>query len=150
MHLIDLLAPGSIKAGITVSSKKKLLQELSGILAEETQIPQRVVFDSLLSREKLGSTALGKGVAIPHGRVKQQTNAAASLIQLKAPVDYDAADGVGVKLAFSLVVPEDFPNHLEILRQAAELFSNDEIREELINAESTKQIREILNQWTAQ
>ena len=144
MHLIDLLAPGSIKAGITVSSKKKLLQELSRILADDVQVPQRLVFDSLIAREKLGSTALGKGVAIPHGRIKENITPTASLLQLKAPVGYDAPDGQDIKLVFSLIVPEDFTDHLDILRQAAELFSNDDYREQLIAAESSKEIRQIL------
>ena len=100
----------------------------AGLLANaDPGLTQTEVFGSLLAREKLGSTGLGKGIALPHGRLKQGTGTLGAFIRLQSAVDYDSIDKVPVDLLFALVVPEESTQeHLDILAKLAELFSNDE------------------------
>ena len=103
MHLIDLLAPSRVVAGASVSSKKKLLDTLAGLLAEGGgPALERLVFDSLCGREKLGSTGLGHGVAIPHGRTAGLPAAIGAFVRLDEGIDFSALDSRPVDLVFAL------------------------------------------------
>ena len=107
----------------------------------------RAVADRLLAREKLGSTALGHGVAIPHGRCADLPGAVAAFIKLREGVDFDAPDGEPVDLVVGLLVPEECTDgHLQLLAQLAELFSQDEVRERLRSPISPNDLLNILSQ----
>jgi PTS system nitrogen regulatory IIA component len=147
MLISDLLSPERIRCDVQSSSKKRLLELISEELARNTEeFSKREIFESLCARERLGSTGLGKGVAIPHGRVKGSQHVQASFIRLKKPVAFDAADGEPVDLLFCLAVPEDCgEDHLKLLAQVAELFSDPEVLRALREAETPGRLLELLS-----
>jgi len=147
MLISDLLNPERVHCNIQSSSKKRLLELISEDLARQSdQLTKRQVFESLIARERLGSTGLGKGVAIPHGRVKGSSNVQASFIRLKTPVAFEAIDGKPVDLLFCLTVPEDCgEDHLKLLAQVAELFSDADLLRELRAADSSERIIQLLS-----
>ena len=106
-----------------ISSKKRLIENLSQYLATNTQaLPANRIFQALLERERLGSTGLGRGVAIPHARVPGITDTIAVLMTLATPINYEAADNLPVDIVFGLLVPEDGDEyHLEHLARLATL-----------------------------
>ena len=119
MNLIAKLLPlQNIQVGLDASSKKRVFEQ-AGLLFENNQgVGRSTVFDSLFAREKLGSTGLGQGVAIPHGRIKGLKEAVGAFMRLAAPVQFDAPDGKPVSLLFVLLVPEQATEqHLQILRE---------------------------------
>jgi len=126
MHIIDLLTPDRVACNVQVSSKKRCLELLGELATSGTpEITAGNVFDKLVERERLGSTGLGHGVAIPHCRVSGEGEALGAFVKLESPIDFDAADGQPVDLLFTLVVPEAAPQeHLQLLAQVAELFSD--------------------------
>lgn len=127
MKLAEILSANRVVAGITVTSKKRALEEMSKLLAKGAgTVTDAEIFTSLTAREKLGSTGLGHGVAIPHGRMSGVDGSVGALIRLKHPVDYDAHDGQTVDLMFGLVVPQQATEtHLKHLAAIAELFSDE-------------------------
>jgi len=129
MNVTNLLAPDRTVVLDNIASKKRLLEHVSELLgSSSTQVTQQAIFDALVNREKLGSTGLGKGVAIPHGRMSGLTEPVCALVRLVTPVDFDAADGQPVDLIFALLVPEDSTEeHLQVLSTIAEIFSNKNI-----------------------
>jgi PTS system nitrogen regulatory IIA component len=147
MLISDLLNPERIRCDVQSSSKKRLLELISEELARNTdEFSKREIFESLCARERLGSTGLGKGVAIPHGRVKGSQHVQASFIRLKKPLPFDAADGEPVDLLFCLAVPEDCgEDHLKLLAQVAEMFSDPELLEELREAKSSGRLLQLLS-----
>jgi len=150
VHLADILTPERVRCNADASSKKKALEMLSDLMASAPDMPDaRVVADRLLSREKLGSTALGHGVAIPHGRCSNISTAVAAFLSLSNGVDFDAPDGKPVDLLVGLLVPEECTDgHLQLLAQLAELFSQPEIRERLRGPVSPGELLDILSQST--
>ncbi len=146
MQISEILSSDSILCGQTFSSKKATLEELSKLLANtDPSISYIEVFDCLVAREKLGSTGLGNGIAIPHGRLKGGKKTIAAFIQLQHGINYDAIDGAPVDLLFVLLVPEDSTNeHLKILALLAEMFSNSETLEQLRSETSIDGIYKIL------
>ena len=147
MFISDLLSPEKVHFDVRSSSKKRLLELISEQLARNSDtLTQREVFESLCARERLGSTGLGKGVAIPHGRVKGSDHVEASFIRLKKPLAYDAIDGEPVDLLFALAVPEQCnEDHLKLLAQVAELFSNPELLSKLRKAENSGKLLKLLS-----
>ena len=136
MLISDLLSPERIRCDVQSSSKKRLLELISEELARNTdEFSKREIFESLIARERLGSTGLGKGVAIPHGRVKGTQHVQAAFVRLKKPLPFDAMDGEPVDLLFCLAVPEDCgEDHLKLLAQVAELFGDAELLQQLREA----------------
>ena len=128
MKLNAILSPERVTSGVSVTSKKKGLEELSRLLALGTEgVSGGDIFNSLTAREKLGSTGLGHGVAIPHGRMTGVTNSVGAFLRLKHAVDYDAHDGHGVDLVFGLVVPSAATEEHHKHRAAvAEKFSDED------------------------
>jgi PTS system nitrogen regulatory IIA component len=107
-----------------------------------------VVFDSLFAREKLGSTGLGQGVAIPHGRIKGLKAAAGAIIRMQNPIPFDAPDGQNVRLAFVLLVPERATDeHLQILSELAQMFCDKPFREKLFTAATPDDFLQLITQW---
>ena len=146
MQISEILSSDSILCNQSFSSKKTTLEEISKLLANtDSSLSYVEVFECLLTREKLGSTGLGKGIAIPHGRLKGSKKTVAAFIQLQHGVDYDAIDGAPVDLLFALLVPENSTDeHLKILSHLAEMFSNAETLEQLRSATSVDEIYKIL------
>jgi PTS system nitrogen regulatory IIA component len=128
MKLNAILSADRVASGVSVTSKKKALEELSRLLAKGTdKLSSTDIFNGLTAREKLGSTGLGHGVAIPHGRMAGIANSVGAFVRLKHPVDYDAHDGQPVDLVFGLVVPvAATEEHLKHLAAIAEKFSEEE------------------------
>lgn len=132
----DILTPARTLIDVQVTSKKKLLEFLAGFIAEQLgEASPDDIFDRLLGRERLGSTGIGEGIAIPHCRLRQCEEAIGVLMRLEEPVDFDAIDRKPVDLVFALLVPEEATEqHLQILAMLARNFSETEYREALRNA----------------
>lgn len=147
MLISDLLSPERIRLDVKSSSKKRLLEVISEELARNSdEFTKREIFESICARERLGSTGLGKGVAIPHGRIKGSQHVEASFIRLKKPLAFDAVDGQPVDLLFCLAVPEDCgEDHLKLLAQVAELFSDTELLEKLREADDAGTLLQLLS-----
>jgi nitrogen PTS system EIIA component len=147
MLISDLLSPELIRCDVHAGSKKRLLELISEQLATTSdEFSQREIFESLNARERLGSTGLGHGVAIPHGRVHSAHTVTASFFRLAKPLAFDAVDGQPVDLLFALAVPEDCgEDHLKLLAHIAELFSDSDLLEELRSAESPGELLQLLS-----
>jgi nitrogen PTS system EIIA component len=147
-RISKLLSPSSIVLNLSTSSKKRLFEH-AGLLFENTHSVDRgKVFDSLFARERLGSTGLGSGVAVPHGRIKGLKQAIAAVVQLQTPIAFDSADGQPVSLLIFLLVPENATEeHLEILSEVAELLSDEGIRQTLITSNDAVQLHKVLASW---
>ncbi|MCU7814985.1 MAG: PTS IIA-like nitrogen regulatory protein PtsN [Candidatus Thiodiazotropha sp. (ex Lucinoma kastoroae)] len=115
-----------IGCSVEAASKKRVLEQLGQRLAESAPgLNQDLVFDALLERERLGSTGLGKGIALPHARMSQISQAVAAFIQLPKGIDFDAIDNQPVDLAFAMLVPEDATDeHLQLLAKLAQMFDD--------------------------
>ncbi|MBU6218709.1 MAG: PTS IIA-like nitrogen regulatory protein PtsN [Betaproteobacteria bacterium] len=149
MNRVSKLLPlANITVGLDASSKKRVFEQ-AGLLFENNQGIARVkVFDSLFARERLGSTGLGEGIAIPHGRIKGLKEAVAALIRLDEPVAFDAPDGKPVNLLLFLLVPEQATQqHLEILSEVAEMLSDRTMRETLLTATDPQALHQALEAW---
>ncbi|HOX90171.1 MAG TPA: PTS IIA-like nitrogen regulatory protein PtsN, partial [Burkholderiaceae bacterium] len=119
----------------TASSKKRVFEQAALLFENHQGVARAKVFDSLFARERLGSTGLGQGVAIPHGRIKGLKDAVAAFVRLAEPVPFDAPDGQPVSLLFFLLVPEQATQaHLDILSELAQLFSEKSSRDGLREA----------------
>ena len=135
MKLAEILSAGRVTSGVSVTSKKRALEEMAKLLAQGAPSVSHVdILGSLANREKLGSTGLGHGVAIPHGRMAGISGSVGAFIRLKHPVDYETHDGQPVDLVFGLLVPQHATGeHLQHLAAIAEKFSDDtfctEVRE---------------------
>lgn len=146
MLVTDLLSTDRIYLDVVARSKKKLLEYLSDVLARgEGDSRVRSIFDSLCARERLGSTALGDGVAIPHGRVAEGDTVECAFVRLKRPLEMDAPDGQPVDLLFALSIPDNYTDeHLKLLAQIAEFFSDAGLRAELREADNPARIQQLL------
>ena len=151
MSLISQLLPlSNVVVDLDASSKKRVFEQ-AGLLFENNQgIARSTVFDSLFTRERLGSTGLGQGIAIPHGRLKGLKDAAGAFLRLAAPVQFDAPDGRPVSMLFVLLVPEQAnETHLQLLSELAQMFSDRVFREALQNAPDATQIHQMFMTWGA-
>ncbi|MCX8003490.1 MAG: PTS IIA-like nitrogen regulatory protein PtsN [Burkholderiaceae bacterium] len=149
MNLISRLLPASnILLDLPASSKKRVFEQ-AGLLFENNQgIARAAVFDSLFARERLGSTGLGQGVAIPHGRIKGLKEAVAALIRLAEPVPFDAPDGRPVRLLIFLLVPEHATqHHLDVLSELAQMLSDKSFRESLLTVDDPAAVHALLTRW---
>lgn len=149
MNLVsNLLRPANVLADVEAGSKKRLF-ELAGKLFQDTHgVAEAEVFDSLFGREKLGSTALGYGIAIPHGRIKGLKDTACAFIRLKQPLDFDAPDSLPVDLLFILLAPAAATDlHLQILGELAQMFSEKEMRERLRAAPDAAALHRLVTEW---
>lgn len=151
MQLTDLLPLAHVSCDSQASSKKRVLEQLSELIATgQESLSRNEVFDSLLARERLGSTGLGHGVAIPHGRLKESDRTIGAFIKLRQGIDYDASDRQPVDLLFALLVPEhSTEEHLQLLARLAEMFSNAAVVARLREAETAEALLEIIREWQA-
>lgn len=152
MNISELIHPECVVCCPEVGSKKRLLEDISELLAATTpQLSQTEIFESLINREKLGSTGLGKGVAIPHGRMAALDRAVCAFIKLDTAVDFDATDEQPVDMVFALLVPENSTEeHLQILSTIAELFSDDGFCASMRQCTSDECVYQLLNHQEAQ
>jgi len=149
MNLIaKLLPPSNILLDLDVTSKKRMFEQ-AGLLFENNQgVARSLVFDSLFARERLGSTGLGQGVAIPHGRIKGLKEAVGAFVRLAQPVPFDAPDGKPVSLVFLLLVPEHATEqHLRVLSELAQMLSDRELRSTLSSDPDASTIHQHITAW---
>ena len=150
MDLNDLVSAERVLVCADIASKKRLLERLASLIAGDGGPEERDVFDSLIGRERLGSTGLGHGVALPHGRLATASAALGAFIKLDRPVDFDAPDRQPVDLVFALVVPEHYTDeHLKIIAHLAEMFRDAEVCQGLRQAENGAQLHQRLIGWAA-
>ena len=143
--LDDILPVAHIILDAEISSKKRLFECVAQLLAEQSGLPQAEVFDCLVARERLGSTALGQGVAMPHGRHASVPAATGAFVRLKTPIEFDAPDNKPVSLVFVLLVPEAATSeHLELLGHLAGLFNEKSVREALRACQTPEEARALL------
>ncbi|MDX1251620.1 MAG: PTS IIA-like nitrogen regulatory protein PtsN [Gammaproteobacteria bacterium] len=142
MQIADLITPDRVACHVKASSKKRAFELLADMLAGcQPGLTQQDIVDSLMSRERLGSTGLGHGVAIPHGRIKKLHTALAAVVQLERGIDFDAIDNEPVDLLFALVVPEESTEeHLQLLAQLAEMLSDEQLRGRLHSAQTRDEL----------
>lgn len=120
MHLHDLLSPQAVLPALKATGKKQALQELAAHAARLTGLGERMIFDTLLQRERLGSTGIGSGIAIPHGKLPDIQQLTGLFARLEKPVDFEAVDGEPVDLVFVLLAPEEAgADHLKALARTA-------------------------------
>jgi PTS system nitrogen regulatory IIA component len=147
-RISQLLPANNVVIGLDASSKKRVFEQ-AGLLFENNQGIARVkVFDSLFARERLGSTGLGDGIAIPHGRIKGLKDAVAAMVRLAEPVAFDAPDGKPVTLLIFLLVPEQATQqHLEILSEVAEMLSDTAMRDALLTQTDSQALHQAICAW---
>lgn len=150
MNLIaPLIRPENVVVDVDAASKKRLFELAGQLFQANYGISAAEVFDSLFSREKLGSTALGYGIAIPHGRIKGLKDTACACLRLKAPIDFDAPDNLPVDLVFILLAPATATDlHLQILGELAQMLSDASFRERLRRAPDAASLRALIETWT--
>jgi PTS system nitrogen regulatory IIA component len=149
MSLVSkILSVSHVSVDLQASSKKRLFEQ-AGLLFENLDgIAKNLVYDSLFAREKLGSTGLGQGVAIPHGRIKGLKDALGAFVRLAQPVPFDAPDGNPVNLVFVLLVPEKATEkHLQILSELAQMFSDKALREAMLHAPDAAALHGLIAAW---
>src|SRR3990170_3320824 len=135
MPLIDLVAPQAVMPALKVISKKQALQELAAKAAALTGRGEREIFDVLMQREKLGSTGIGTGIAIPHGKLATLDRLVGLFARLERPVDFEALDGQPVDLVFVLLAPESAgADHLKALARVARLLRDPDVASKLRDA----------------
>lgn len=133
--LNNLLSASQVLLDFDASSKKRVFEQAGMLFESHLGLARSIVFDSLFAREKLGSTGLGQGIAIPHGRIKGLKHAAGAFLRLATPVPFDSPDGRPVNLLFILLVPEQATEeHLQILSELAQRFSERSFRDKLLAA----------------
>jgi PTS system nitrogen regulatory IIA component len=145
MPLSDLLTADRIVLLVEPRDRDAVMDAAARLLADGASGSTMSISDCLRQRERLGSTAIGHGVAIPHGRSNAFDSARAAFLRLQHPVDFDAADGEPVDLVFAMVVPEHFTQqHLQLLSELAESFANPEFRNALRTSRSADELRTTL------
>jgi PTS system nitrogen regulatory IIA component len=131
-HLSRILPAGNVVLDLVATSKKRAFEQAGLLFENHHGLARSTVFDSLFARERLGSTALGHGVAVPHGRVKNLDEALAAFFRLERPISFDAPDNQPVTMLLFLLVPEAATQqHLDILAELAQLMSNKPLRDAL-------------------
>ena len=146
MKILDILSPTHVFSNVECNSKKAAMELLAkNIASSNNGIDQIDVIGCLIARERLGSTGLGNGIAIPHGRLKYCEKTIATFIQLNNGIDYGAIDNMPVDLIFALIVPEESTDeHLQILAILAKMLSETETVDKLRNSKTAKEIFSIL------
>ena len=149
MSLVAKLLPlANVLPDLAASSKKRLFEQLGILFENQHGIARAAVFESLFARERLGSTGLGQGVAIPHGRIKGLKDALGAFVRLAQPVPFDAPDAKPVALVFALLVPEHATEkHLEILSELAQMFSDRALREAMAGAPDAQALHQLIAAW---
>ena len=129
MQILDILTQARVAIDVHATSKKAVLEELARLVASDTsELTPAQAFDGLVFRERLGSTGLGNGIAIPHGRIKHLSTTVGAFLRTESAIDFDTTDGHPVDLFFALFVPQEVTEeHLTMLASLAEAFSDGEL-----------------------
>ena len=145
MIISALLSPQSIFIDTEITSKKKLLELIANIVADRTKLSESSIYNNLLNRERLGSTGLGQGFAVPHARVDDLDKTIGCFFRLKQAVNFESPDNRPVDLVFTIIIPEEATEeHLMILSSLASIFSREEICDAIRNAASKDEIAQII------
>ncbi|MBB6340008.1 PTS system nitrogen regulatory IIA component [Pseudomonas fluvialis] len=146
IQLQTILTPGRSLVNVPGGSKKRVLEQIAALAARDLgELDAHDIFESLIAREKLGSTGFGNGIAIPHCRLSGCSSPLCAVLHLEAAVDFDAIDGAPVDLLFVLLVPEAATDeHLELLRQIASMLDRADIRERLRQAADSQALYQIV------
>ncbi len=149
MNLVSsLLDPSHVALDVEATDKKTLFERVGAMLEGASGLSRGQVIDSLLARERLGSTGLGQGIAIPHGRVKGLRTAVGAFLRVRKPIPFDAPDNQPVSLVFVLLVPERASDlHLQILSELAQMFSDRELRRQLAAAPDAVSAQRLIVGW---
>lgn len=150
MNLVSsLLKRENVFGGLEVASKKRLFELVGQAFQSSEGVSAKDVFESLSSRERLGCTGLGHGIAIPHGRIKGLKETACAFVRVAQPIDFDAPDSVPVDLLFVLLAPEAATDlHLQILAELAQMFSEKDMRDRLRAAPDSESLYNLIREWT--
>jgi len=148
-EIAEIVSLDRVSCRGNANSKKRVLETLSDLIVkDDPKLTQMEVFSSFLNRERLGSTALGHGVAIPHGRLGSISKPVGAFLQLRHGVDFEAPDNEPVNLFFGLLVPEGSADqHLDILARLAELFSDETVCERLRSSREQEELYRLLTMW---
>ncbi|GGB35270.1 PTS IIA-like nitrogen regulatory protein PtsN [Tistrella bauzanensis] len=145
MEIADLLRAEGVFASLKSSSKKQVLQDLSQRAAELTGIDERTIFETLLERERLGTTGVGNGVAIPHGRLAGLERVQGLFARLERPIDFDAVDDQPVDLIFLLLAPESAgADHLKALARVSRLLRDERVCDKLRGSDTADALYALL------
>ena len=149
MQLSEIINVNRIRNDVDVKSKKRALEELSKLVAQDQAgLDASDIFDSLISRERLGATGVGYGIAIPHGRIKNCQKITGAYIQLNEAVDFNTSDNQPVDILFALIVPEQSTDqHLQVLALLASMFSDETLREKIRQSTSPEDTYQLLTTW---
>jgi PTS system nitrogen regulatory IIA component len=148
-HIAPLLLESNIALDVDATSKKRLFEQIGQLFEDNAQIARTLVFDSLFARERLGSTGLGQGIAIPHGRIKGLKQAMAAFVRPSEPIPFEAPDGKPVAQVFVLLVPEQATEeHLQLLSELAQMFSERSFREQIATATDVAKVHHLFSTWT--
>ncbi|RTL52688.1 MAG: PTS IIA-like nitrogen-regulatory protein PtsN [Rhodocyclaceae bacterium] len=149
-QIANILPVANVVADLEASSKKRAFEQAGLLFENHYGLARATVYDALFDREKLGSTGLGQGIAIPHGRIKGLKEARGAFMRLATPVPYEAPDGLPVNLMFILLVPEAATEkHLQLLSELAQMFSDKAFREALLAAADAEALHAVFAQWHA-
>ncbi len=143
--LSQILPPENVSLDVVATSKKRALEQIALMFENNQGLERANVFDNLFARERLGSTGLGHGVAVPHGRIKNISRPLAALVRLAEPVAFDAPDGQSVDILLVIVVPEEATQqHLDILAEVAQRLSDDTVIQALRAESDPLRVHELL------
>jgi len=147
-RLAAILPAANVLVYVDASSKKRIFEQAGLLFENNHTISRALVTDNLFARERLGSTGLGHGVAIPHGRIKGLKNPLAAVLRVQQPIGFDAPDDEPVSLLIFLLVPEAATQrHLEILSEIAEMLSDRDLRERLKSEADAADVHRLISEW---
>lgn len=147
-RLASILPSAQVLVSVDATSKKRAFEEAGLLFESQHGLSRALITDSLFARERLGSTGLGHGVAIPHGRIKGLKAPMAAVFQMARPIGFDAPDEQPVSLLIFLLVPEAATQqHLEILSEIAELLSDSALRERLVRCNDAAELHSMITDW---
>jgi PTS system nitrogen regulatory IIA component len=147
-QIVDLLPVANVALDVDAPTKPRLFELVAALFERDTGLPRATIVAALTAREKLGSTGLGQGIAIPHGRLKGLAEARGAFVRLAAPIAFDAPDARPVSQVFVLLVPEHATDrHLQILSELAQMFSERAFRERLAGAGDSAQVHALIADW---
>ena len=147
MHLDDIIDAQSVLANVKAQGKKQLLQDLSQAMARHVAIDHRVIFETLLTREKLGSTGIGQGIAIPHGKIATLKRVHGLFARLAAPIEFESVDGQPVDLVFVLLAPDHAgADHLKALARISRMLRDAGVVAKLRGTETAEGLYAILTE----
>lgn len=150
MEISTLLAPDAVIPALKANNKKQLLQDLAERAGKLTGLPDRRIFDTLIERERLGTTGMGQGIAIPHGRIAGVVKIIGIFARLETPIEYEAVDGQPVDLVFLLLAPEGAgADHLKALARVSRLLRSQQTCEKLRAATKPEVLFALLTEKTA-